>query len=270
MNILPKKRWHVRTKENIARVRRDEAQAAKEQKELERRIQLANQEARIAFLRANHQKIDKESDEEESSTLEENKHVNFFTEIEQAGGYFGGYSKELAAEKKAEQDKFEQKIGLLTYLGQDIPSEDDWYVKSPGERIQDNKNEEKTNKRKQLEDPLYKMNKYLKKKKVIEEDNKSDKNDYLTTKFERAGSSKDESKSKIHVYKKEEKRKKSIEELRAERLEREREEKLRAEQLIRKHKGLDVKPQDEPVDERLRKYNTQFNPHLARQSRTDR
>ena len=45
MNILPQKRWHVRRKENVEKVRREEAEAENKRLEQERRHSQAEIEA---------------------------------------------------------------------------------------------------------------------------------------------------------------------------------------------------------------------------------
>ncbi|XP_012945387.1 leukocyte receptor cluster member 1 homolog [Aplysia californica] len=178
MNILPHKSWHVRTKKNIERVRRDEEKAAEEEKERQRRIALAEQEARTDLLRARaHGRALKGNDSSlppppvESGTAEETsaqpgaldvfaprssgrdvavpglgsktEHVNFFKDIED-GLCKQGKNKEHEAEKKKEQEALEKKIGLLTYLGQTALDEKEappWYMKKSHKKKKKRKSE---------------------------------------------------------------------------------------------------------------------------------
>jgi len=148
MNILPKKRWHVRTKENIERVRRDERQAAKELEEVERRSKLADQEARTKFLREKAKlkfgggfegpapvassDQDAKTDEKQASAVsiqEAGGHVNFFAHLE-AGETTANTNKEHEEEKKKEQEDYEKKMGILVGLGQDsqeLTGEKSWW-----------------------------------------------------------------------------------------------------------------------------------------------
>ncbi|XP_066977158.1 leukocyte receptor cluster member 1 [Macrobrachium rosenbergii] len=180
MNILPKKRWHVRTKENIARVRRDEAAAAEEEKERIRRLKLAEQEARTAYLRAKAHstsgtKYDGGSDSSAKVKSPENAeaniftaegNINFFKELED-GKVTTGTNKEHEEEKKAEQEKYEKSIGYLTYLGQDSlesKGEKAWYESHSVARVSDSdveaKNEEVGLKSKSRLDPINDIIKY--------------------------------------------------------------------------------------------------------------
>ncbi|GFR26702.1 leukocyte receptor cluster member 1 [Trichonephila clavata] len=259
MNILPKKRWHVRTKQNIERVRRDEANAAVEEKNLKRRIQLAEQEARTALLR---KKAKGELTKDDDLGIKE--HLNFFKDIESVGGFNGGTNKEHEEEEKAIKEKFEKNIGLLTYLGQselETKGETPWYLKGNLKNTStasEGDDEIPNEKYKAKIDPLNGMKKYL----TLKQKKYGDKELFIHKKEE------DKCITKSKTQKELPKKMSKIEELRAKRLKREKEEKKRSQQFLENFRKGPSQPEQVELDDRVRRYNSQFNPHLARNNYT--
>ncbi|KAH8417365.1 hypothetical protein KR222_009763, partial [Zaprionus bogoriensis] len=122
--------WHVRTKDNIARVRRDEAAAQEEERKKQDKLELAESEARINFLRRQSGLPEKTTAAAAATattaagaTSEAAAHSSG---AERGVDLFADYrshvkqtNKDLEKEKKEEQEKYEKQIGYLTYLGQD-------------------------------------------------------------------------------------------------------------------------------------------------------
>lgn len=264
MNILPKKSWHVRNKDNVARVRRDEAQAAEEEREAKRRVERAEQEARTEYLRRKSRAalqsegVKRDDDEEQSGTSLD--HLNLFP-LEEASEKKG--NEEYLREKKEEKEKQERAIGLLVSLGPQPGSEvTPWYMKTSKEKEEERKEKEK--------------------RKGVFEEEKEKKDHKLKDSLDPLK----DMKKALGVYERKEKKKKkkekrekegkkntgesSIERLRAERLQREAEERRRAQALLDQRSGK-RKGTEKEVDERERPYNNAFFPELARKrQRRDR
>ncbi|XP_060554527.1 leukocyte receptor cluster member 1 homolog [Ruditapes philippinarum] len=288
MNILPHKSWHVRTKKNIERVRRDEAKAAEEEKEKQRRIALAEQESRTDLLRKRaRNRLDEEELEHSalkvprvedngeassSKSVEESGatskvidiytntgHINFFKDIE-AGEVKHGKNKEHEDEKKAEKEKWEKDIGLLTYLGQSSVESSEqapWYLSGKKREKDPLDPVVKDRKLKNRLDPLNEMKSYIHKSK--HKHKLGDKEKHHKHKHKKKIREKEPKKHEKHVS-----ATKTIEQLRAERIEREKQERQKALDLLSGGQGQKSKVIEEPVDERQRGYNSVFNPELAR------
>ncbi|XP_061447322.1 leukocyte receptor cluster member 1 [Rhineura floridana] len=252
MNILPKKSWHVRNKDNVARVRRDEAEAEAQRQKREARALLAEQEARTEFLRKKARLSAPGGDNGNLEVLSSGAegpscHLNLFQELEESG------NKEYEEEKRREKEQQEKALGILTYLGQsaaEAQTSRPWYQELPQHSMAVAKDEKLKGKL----DPLAEMERHLRKKKGShKKDGKKEKGERQQKEKRRAlpaGPAPSPASS-------------SLEQLRQERLRREQVERARAETLLAQKAGTHPL-QEEEMDERKRGYNSQFNPQLAR------
>ncbi|KAJ8925189.1 hypothetical protein NQ315_001375 [Exocentrus adspersus] len=316
MNILPKKRWHVRTKENIARIRRDEAKHADEEKARQERIKLAEREARRELLlvksreRLTNQNEYIPLNANETSKAGTEGHINFFKEVEEGTAELKQSNKDHDIEQKEEREKYERQIGYLTYLGQETNEalgKKSWYDVAP---VREScKTSELGLKSKLREDPLELIKKCTSAGKLIENTKKQnkklslyvsllDKHNSSQCKKRNCDSSSSSSSAYMHDrqrhdkiknkkqklkrpklknrhncssegsasedghYEKIEKRK-HLEVLRLQRTRREKEERRRAEELLDTLRGNKTQAQEESFKP---KYNSQFNPDLAKQN----
>jgi len=242
MNILPQKNWHVRTKKNIEKVRKDEEKAMGKQKAAEKRQEIAESEARVNLLR---------SRTGASSQLLTNTEERHFVLFDQKRD--DDKNPEAQAEKRIEKEKFEKKIGLLKYLHDDSLDlkSSPWYQTT--KRKNDDGKGEIDLKHKSKDDPLAKMRSQM---------NSDDKDkDEKNKKNKKLKSEKESPQKPTASNTSSNNGKKTIEQLRAERLKRETEERIKAEKLLNPTK---FKQPEVEFDDRKRKFNNQFNPTLSK------
>lgn len=278
MNILPKKKWHVRTKENIARVRRDEKKAAEEEQQRLDRAITAENERRLEALRAQAAKRNAEMEpfalrgSSDASISTSTGHVNLFQELELAERQnFGQGNKEYQEEKRKEQAELDSKMGIQKYFAEgtnELNKVQEWYTKikrplvkdevkpkpsasststpSVGARIDEEKRQRPKGRSSDSENSSGSDEKTKKKKKKSKKKKK---------RRRKSSGSSDNNDRELEIEKLN-----KLAALREERIRRERYERHRTQQLLNPAKSIEPPKQ---------KYNSMFNPDLC-MNRRDR
>ncbi|XP_071276265.1 leukocyte receptor cluster member 1 [Agelaius tricolor] len=235
MNILPKKSWHVRNKDNVARVRRDEAAAEVERRKRDARALRAEQEVRTELLRKRARVGGRSPSPSAPPVL--------FPPPEEAP------NREHEAEKRREQERRERALGVLTYLGQSAAEAQTcppWYLQPPRKAGEGSR--EVQGGRKAVLDPLQDMRKGLHRAPSPKKPPEPQERSPPRAPPERGGAG-------------------GLAELRRQRLAREAAEAARSRELLRglrDRPGTAQKPREPRDPERQRPYNSQFHPTLAR------
>jgi hypothetical protein len=253
MNILPKKSWHVRTRKNIEKVRRDEKEAAARENDRLERIALAEREARTAFLR---QQTGSQSGSA-SAAIGGQQRFDVFSGVDQGKGDVRR-NRDREQEDKDRTEEWEQKVGILTYLHKkEKDSSQLWYLQPHEQRVgtKNGRDEERLHETVKRHDPLVLMTKYADQLKTWQAKGKSD-HSRRHQNHHRHGHEKqrdDETSGEKTVTDK----------LREQRLKREQKERKRSEKLLKGNETPQVRNSG-ARDERNLRFNSQFNPQLAR------
>lgn len=212
-------------------------------------------------------------------SLTTSTHVDLFSDFK---NFQKKGNDEHAKEQKDEKEKYEKQIGYLTYLGQDTNESlklKSWYEVAPKRNDLDEYQSkssivEKDLKTKFLNDPLTIMHAFLPPEKCFVTEKKIEKSPKTPEKIKKSKKHKKEhkrkhSKSKKKKYEEErlEEKKAKLDKLRKERLRREAFEKERQDKLFVKDVPLKISPPEAQIEPQYsQKYNSQFNPHIAKQN----
>lgn len=184
LHLLHHKSWHVYNTVNVERVRRDQENARRKEEEEEMRMNAADQERRLAQLRGNaygneHVPQDPSTPvERPSNTIpglpkSKKKHVNLFEDAEKTTSVETNPEREaeLAAEKRKWEDMLTSKLVNATKDHSPWYSQLDKVSGLDKERseIEKELKEKKEMKWKNDADPLKQMERFLEKKKEVDE-----------------------------------------------------------------------------------------------------
>jgi hypothetical protein len=187
LHLLHHKSWHVYNTVNVDRVRRDQENARRKEEEEEMRMNQADQERRLQQLRGNaygtttttSTSIDPSDPVERPSNSilglkrSKNKHVNLFEDIEKTVKVEGNpeREKELAVEKKKWEDLVTSKFVNATKDHLPWYSQIDKVSGAEKEKsdIERELKEKKQEKWKMDADPMKQMERFLEKKREVDE-----------------------------------------------------------------------------------------------------